>query len=205
VAMPISTLRLMRLLRSYLWDFRGIHVLIILVTLCLAGLLYFAEGRLDPAVPPGGPRSGAAEAARVVAGGGAVYVVAPSREFEPSRQELLEIRRELQQVFSALSRLDQDLAGGLARTAERLRAVDDELRSLVEHWRRVDESRRVTPMRALYYTCIAMLGLGDFGARTDCGRTLVVVAGFWGVLVFGLVTALLVAAVMKQYERARFD
>ena len=191
--MRITTRGLLELLWSYTWDFRWIYGCLAMGTLLLASLLYFAEA--TPQV-----RSGlaAADTGAGSAGGGSVALSRRAPRQSKSAED--RIVRELQDVTVAVSQLNHDISSRIDAESEHLRALDSRVASLADDLRRIDESRRVTPVKALYYTCIAMLGLGDFGARTTVGRAVVVIAGFWGVLLFGLVTALLVAAVMKQYE-----
>ena len=58
---------------------------------------------------------------------------------------------------------------------------------------------------AMYATLIAMLGQGDFGARSDGGRVIVVLAGCWGVFTFWLVTVVMMWAVNRAYDELLKD
>ena len=202
--MSIDPNEFLWLFGSYMWDFRFIFVFICAGTFALAAALYCAEGA---------PPSGAVVTPRAVAEGKGTSFADEKRSsvaanppgtraagVSRATRDLQDVKHELEQVSQALSRLDQDVSEQHDAESERLKAVDDELRSITAYWRQVDESRRVTLAGALYYTFAAMLGLGDFGARTGWGKVVVALAGFWGVLVFGLIVALLVAAAMRQYK-----
>lgn len=115
------------------------------------------------------------------------------------RNQLQEISQQLRELSSALARTNQNLSSQFATEAARIKAMDDHRQSVFMSWRQLDNSRRVGGANSLYYTWIAMLGLGDFGAQTPGGKIVVAVAGLWGVLAFGMLIALLVAAVKQYY------
>ena len=185
----------------YVCHFKYIFLLMALVTLLLAAGLYYSESSADSAA-----RLSADVRTQelVPLGTTEVHSKPTSALTVPKAQAAAgrmrrdsEYARELQQVSGTLSELKEHITAD----SRQLKMVEERLQSIATALQAAEMSRHITPSSALYDVCIAMLGLGDFGARTGCGRIIVVVAGWWGVLASGLITALLVAAAMNQYRR----
>jgi|ERR1035441_6526204 hypothetical protein len=187
---------------SYVWHFKYFFLVLLLGALLLGVGLYFAEAPSDSVVwsvadPHGqnlnSPRG--EDVSVLEAGTLGRSTAQPGNRARGRNSE--EIAGELRQMSSAL----YALTGSLTDSSRRLKALEYRLQLMTSYLQAVNTSRRITPTSSLYYVSTAMLGLGDFGARTGVGRFIVVTAGWWGVLASGLVTALLVTAAMNQYRR----
>ena len=188
---------------GYLKEFRWFFYTILFGLLALAGSLWICESRVDMTtatdrVPPSGEESVPPAPAPGGTSSDAVQNLPAGASITNIHHQLQEILQQLRENSYALARTNQEVSKQFGNQAAQIEALDDRLQSLLIYWKRLDESRRVG-INSLYYTWIAMLG-SDFGAQTLGGKIVVAVAELWGVLTFGMLTALLVAAVKRYYS-----
>ena len=190
-----------------LWVF---FIISALGTLALASLLLSFESRIDNefslAVGSSGvgpiassleKREGAAKPSQRAA--------VPATGNTNANEQLRQIREELHEISGVLSDMNRESSSQFHSEVSRLDALDSKLRALTTYWSRLEESRRMSFGYAMYATLIAMLGQGDFGARSDGGRVIVVLAGCWGVFTFWLVTVVMMWAVNRAYDELLKD